>query len=116
MKRIFDILLGLLLLLLLAVPTLIILFTVRLTSQGPSLYWSDRVGMNNVIFSMPKVRTMLNNTPTVATHLLDNSHLHLTKVGSFLRRNSLDELPQLFSVLKGTPGMICLGVTLIGID
>jgi len=101
MKRIFDILLGLPLLLLLAVPTLIILFTVRLTSQGPSLYWSDRVGINNVIFSMPKVRTMLNNTPTVATHLLDNSHLHLTKIGSFLRRSSLDELPQLFSVLKG---------------
>ena len=101
MKRIFDILLGLPLLLLLAAPTLIILFTVRMTSQGPSLYWSDRVGMNNLIFSMPKIRTMLDNTPIVATHLLDNSHLHLTKIGSFLRRTSLDELPQLFSVLKG---------------
>ena len=74
---------------------------VRLTSKGSALYWSDRVGKNNKIFKMPKFRSMLIDTPAVATHLLDNPDAYLTPIGGFLRRSSLDELPQLFSVLKG---------------
>jgi O-antigen biosynthesis protein WbqP len=101
MKRIFDLLLGITLLVLLAIPTLIILITIFLTSKGPLLYWSDRVGKNNKIFNMPKFRSMLIGTPVVATHLMSDAHLHLTLIGGFLRRSSLDELPQLFSVLKG---------------
>jgi len=101
MKRFFDLLLGIIIIPLLAIPALLIFITIRLTSKGPSLYWSDRVGKNNIIFHMPKFRTMRTGTPIVATHLLSNSHLHLTVIGGFLRRSSLDELPQLFSVLKG---------------
>jgi len=74
---------------------------IRLTSRGPSIYWSDRVGKNNVIFKMPKFRTMQINTPAVATHLLKDSNNFITPVGGFLRRTSLDELPQLWSILKG---------------
>ena len=80
---------------------LIIAVLVRITSKGPALYWSDRVGRNNKIFKMPKFRSMLIDTPSVATHLLDNPDSCLTPIGGFLRRSSLDELPQLFSVLKG---------------
>ena len=82
---------------------LIILVTllVKLTSKGPALYWSDRVGARNVIFKMPKFRTMQLGTPTVATHLLANTGQYLTPVGSFLRKSSLDELPQLWSILAG---------------
>ena len=74
---------------------------VKLTSKGPVLYWSDRVGINNGIFRMPKFRTMTLNTPALATHLMKNPDVYLTLVGSFLRRFSLDELPQLYSILKG---------------
>ena len=74
---------------------------IRLTSTGPVLYWSDRVGRNNHIFRMPKFRTMRIDTPTVATHLLPNAKQYLTPVGSFLRKSSLDELPQLWSIIKG---------------
>jgi O-antigen biosynthesis protein WbqP len=101
MKRIFDLLLGIAILVLLATLMLLISITVRLTSKGPSLYWSDRVGKNNKIFKMPKFRSMMTGAPDVATHLLDNPDSYLSPIGGFLRRSSLDELPQLFSVLKG---------------
>ena len=101
MKRIFDLLLGVAILLLLVVLMLLIAIAVRLTSKGPALYWSDRVGKNNKIFRMPKFRSMLIDTHAVATHLLDNPDVHLSPIGGFLRSTSLDELPQLFSVLKG---------------
>ena len=101
MKRIFDLLLGVAILVLLVAPMLLISIAVRLSSKGPALYWSDRVGKNNKIFKMPKFRSMLTDTPAVATHLLDNPDAYLSPIGGFLRRTSLDELPQLFSVLKG---------------
>ena len=101
MKRIFDLLLGVAILVLLVAPMLLISIAVRLSSKGPALYWSDRVGKNNKIFRMPKFRSMLTDTPAVATHLLDNPGAYLSPIGGFLRRSSLDELPQLLSVLKG---------------
>jgi O-antigen biosynthesis protein WbqP len=101
MKRIFDLLLGVAVLVFLVAPLLFISIAVRLSSKGPALYWSDRVGRNNKIFKMPKFRSMLTDTPVVATHLLDNSDSYLSPIGGFLRRSSLDELPQLISVLKG---------------
>jgi O-antigen biosynthesis protein WbqP len=101
MKQIFDLLLGIVILALLVIPMLLIFITVLLSSKGPALYWSDRVGKNNKIFKMPKFRSMLIDTPAVATHLLSNPDSHLSPIGNFLRRSSLDELPQLFSVLKG---------------
>jgi O-antigen biosynthesis protein WbqP len=101
MKRFFDILLGCMGALILFVPLLLIAIAVRSTSKGPVLYWSDRVGRNNVIFKMPKFRSMLVGTPAVATHLLANPSSHLTPIGSFLRKTSLDELPQLWSILAG---------------
>ena len=101
MKQIFDLLLGVAILVLLVVPMLLIFIAVRFSSKGPVLYWSDRVGKNNNIFKMPKFRSMLINTPAVATHLLDNPDAYLSPIGGFLRRSSLDEIPQLFSVLKG---------------
>ena len=107
MKRIFDLLLGVAILVLLVAPMLLISIAVRLSSKGPALYWSDRVGKNNKIFKMPKFRSMLTDTPAVATHLLDNPDAYLSPIGGFLRRTSLDELPQLFSVLKG--GMSFVG-------
>lgn len=82
-------------------PIVVLAIVVRLTSLGPSLYWSERVGKNNLIFKMPKFRTMVIGTPAVATHLLSDPDLHLTVIGGFLRKSSLDELPQLFSVVKG---------------
>jgi len=101
MKRIFDLLLGIAILLLLAAPMLLIAIVVRLTSKGSALYWTDRVGVNNEIFKMPKFRSMLIDTPDVATHLLSSPDSYLSPIGGLLRRSSLDELPQLFSVLKG---------------
>ena len=101
MKRTFDILLGCFAALILFVPVLLVAFAVRMTSQGPALYWSDRVGRNNVIFKMPKFRSMRVGTPAVATHLLADARSHLTPIGSFLRKSSLDELPQLWSILLG---------------
>jgi len=101
MKRIFDLLLGVAIFVFLAVPMLLIAIAIRFSSKGPALYWSDRVGKNNKIFKMPKFRSMLVNTPVVATHLLDNPNAYLAPIGGFLRRSSLDELPQLFLVLKG---------------
>jgi O-antigen biosynthesis protein WbqP len=101
MKRAFDILLGCLAALILFAPVLLVAIAVRLTSKGPALYWSDRVGRNNVIFKMPKFRSMRVGTPAVATHLLADARSHLTPIGSFLRTSSLDELPQLWSILAG---------------
>lgn len=101
MKRITDIFLGVVFLLLVAIPMILTMTAIRLTSKGSAIYWSERVGRNNVIFQMPKFRSMLIETPTVATHLLDHPDSYLTPIGGFLRRYSLDEMPQLFSVLKG---------------
>ena len=101
MKRMFDLLLCLLAGMVLLMPLILVAIAVRLTSKGPALYWSDRVGRNNVIFKMPKFRSMQVGTPAVATHLLGNPAAHLTPIGSFLRKSSLDELPQLWSILVG---------------
>jgi O-antigen biosynthesis protein WbqP len=101
MKRFFDLVLVLFFALIFALPILAVAIIVRLTSSGPALYWSKRVGKSNIIFKMPKFRTMQVGTPAVATHLLSDSGEYLTPVGSFLRKSSLDELPQLWSILVG---------------
>jgi O-antigen biosynthesis protein WbqP len=101
MKRLFDLALALAATTALALPILLLAILVRLTSPGPALYWSDRVGAHNRIFRMPKFRTMRIGTPAVATHLLTNAATYLTPIGGFLRRSSLDELPQLWSILVG---------------
>jgi O-antigen biosynthesis protein WbqP len=85
----------------LAIPFTLVSVLVALTSTGPILYWSDRVGCHNRIFKMPKFRSMQVGTPAVATHLLSNPDTYLTSIGSFLRKSSLDELPQLWSIFKG---------------
>jgi O-antigen biosynthesis protein WbqP len=101
MKRVFDLVVAFAAAAILALPVFTVALAVRLTSPGPALYWSDRVGRNNRIFKMPKFRSMRVGTPAVATHLLENPDQWLTPIGSFLRKNSLDELPQLWSILKG---------------
>lgn len=101
MKRIFDLVLAALAGIFLLLPVLLVALAVRLSSKGPALYWSERVGCGNKIFRMPKFRSMRIGTPAVATHLLDNPEAHLTPIGSFLRKSSLDELPQLWSILAG---------------
>lgn len=101
MKRVLDILLGCLMTLILFVPLVLVAIAVRCSSKGPVLYWSKRIGRNNVIFNMPKFRSMQVSTPAVATHLLPDARSHLTPIGSFLRKSSLDELPQLWSILSG---------------
>lgn len=101
MKKIFDLLLAIVALCILLIPITIVALLVKLTSRGPVVYWSDRVGRHNRIFRMPKFRTMLVGTPAVATHLLSDPKRFLTPIGSFLRKSSLDELPQLWSILRG---------------
>lgn len=101
MKRAFDLLLAIVAAVILCIPFLLVAAAVRVTSPGPVLYWSDRVGVRNRIFRMPKFRTMRIDTPVVATHLLQNPDAWLTPVGGFLRKTSLDELPQLWSILRG---------------
>ena len=101
MKRMFDFFLAVVATLILASPVLLVALMVRLTSPGPALYWSDRVGRHNKIFKMPKFRSMQIGTPAVATHLLADPSAYLTPIGSFLRKSSLDELPQLWSILAG---------------
>lgn len=101
MKRIFDFTAALMLIIIAALPIAVIAVLVRMTSPGPAFYWSDRVGRNNGNFLMPKFRTMRQGSPEKATHLLQNAESYLTPFGSFLRRTSFDELPQLWSVLKG---------------
>ena len=101
LKRLFDLVMASILLCFLSVPFIAVALIVKLTSRGAVIYWSDRVGINNVIFRMPKFRTMRIDTPAVATHLMKNPDIYLTPIGSFLRKFSLDELPQLYSILKG---------------
>ena len=101
MKRLFDLMLAVIAGFLVIGPFLLLWFAIRLTSEGPGLYWSERVGRGNVIFKMPKFRSMCDGTPTVATHLLGDPTTYLTPIGSFLRKSSLDELPQLWSILRG---------------
>jgi len=101
MKRLFDLILAVIAIVILFFPIIIVAFLVRLTSKGPALYWSDRIGVNNSIFKMPKFRSMKVGTPAVATHLLKDSENILTPIGDFLRKSSLDELPQLWCILKG---------------
>jgi O-antigen biosynthesis protein WbqP len=100
-KRLFDIVLALMAGVILLLPLLLTALLVKLSSRGPALYWSDRVGRYNSIFKMPKFRSMRVGTPALATHLLNNPEAWLTPVGGFLRRSSLDELPQLWSILCG---------------
>lgn len=106
MKRIFDLSVSLLALLLLIIPIIVVAVIVKLTSEGPSLYWSNRVGKDNIIFRMPKFRTMQVGTPAVATHLLTNPDAFLTPIGGFLRKSSLDELPQLWNIIKGDMSLV----------
>ena len=101
MKRSFDLLIALIAAAILLLPGLLVAAAVKLTSPGPVLYWSQRVGRHNVLFDMPKFRTMKTGTPVVATHLLANANSALTPIGSFLRKSSLDEIPQLYSILRG---------------
>lgn len=105
-KRTFDIVASLALFAVLGVPMLVIAAAVKLTSRGPVLYWSQRVGRNNVLFPMPKYRSMRIDTPEVATHLLSDSRSWITPLGRFLRASSLDELPQLWSVLVGHMSLV----------
>ena len=106
MKRLFDITLSFLAGVILLIPTILVAIAVRLTSKGPALYWSDRVGRLNQIFKMPKFRTMRVDTPAVATHLMSDPTIYLTPIGAFLRKSSLDELPQLWSILVGDMSFI----------
>jgi O-antigen biosynthesis protein WbqP len=105
-KRIFDLILTLVLLVLLSIPMLVIAVLIKLMSKGPALFLTDRVGVNNGIFKMAKFRTMKLNTPQVATHLMEDPEKYLIPGGGFLRKYSLDELPQLFNVLKGNMGFV----------
>ena len=101
MKRIFDLFLALTACVVLALPIIVVAAAVKLTSRGPALYWSDRIGRHNRIFRMPKFRSMRVDTPAVATHLLKDPKIYLTPIGSFLRKSSLDEFPQIWSILAG---------------
>jgi O-antigen biosynthesis protein WbqP len=101
MKRLFDVILASLLLAIFCIPMAIISAVIRIGSQGPALYWSDRIGKDNAIFKMPKFRSMRQGTPAMATHLLNDAEQCVTPIGKILRRSSLDELPQLLSVIKG---------------
>jgi len=101
MKRLFDLFLAAVVALILVLPCVFLAILIKMTSPGPVLYWSDRVGRHNTIFKMPKFRSMRVGTPAVATHLLSNPENFLTPIGSFLRKSSLDELPQLWSIIKG---------------
>ena len=105
-KRIFDLLVSLLAFILFSIPMLLVAIAVKLTSSGPILYWSERVGRNNKIFRMPKFRTMRVNTPLLPTHLLQNANTFITPIGSFLRKSSLDELPQLFCIILGHMSLV----------
>ncbi|MEY3511217.1 MAG: hypothetical protein RI914_1816 [Pseudomonadota bacterium] len=101
MKRLFDLVLAIPLAVLLAVPVALIALAIRWNSPGPAIYWSDRVGRHNRLFKMPKFRSMRTDTPAVATHLLKNPDQYITSVGRWLRHTSLDEVPQLWSILVG---------------
>jgi O-antigen biosynthesis protein WbqP len=100
-KRVFDLVFSIFLLAIFCLPIVFIALSISITSKGPILYWSNRIGQKNKTFKMPKFRSMRIDTPAVATHLLSNPEQWLTPIGSFLRRSSLDELPQLWSIFKG---------------
>jgi O-antigen biosynthesis protein WbqP len=106
LKRLFDLIVGGCAVIVLSLLLVLLALLVKLTSKGPALYWSDRVGKNNVIFKMPKFRTMRVDTPSVATHLLSNPSAYLTPIGPMLRKSSLDELPQLWCILKGEMSLV----------
>jgi O-antigen biosynthesis protein WbqP len=106
MKRIFDLIVVVCSVFVFLLPMMLVAIAVLLTSKGSPIYWSDRVGRNNIIFKMPKFRTMRIETPAVATHLLSNPETYLTPIGSFLRKTSLDELPQLWSILVGNMSLV----------
>ena len=106
MKRMLDLLVTLVAVVIFAIPMILVGLAVRFTSRGPILYWSDRVGRNNVIFAMPKFRTMRVDTPVFHTHLLADASSYLTPIGSFLRKSSLDELPQLWCILIGDMSLV----------
>lgn len=106
MKRLFDLCVSLSATIVLIIPIAFVAILVKLTSKGPVLYWSDRVGKDNVIFRMPKFRSMNVGTPALATHLLLNPNAHLTPIGSFLRKSSLDELPQLWNIIRGDMSLV----------
>jgi len=101
MKRLFDLVIAIVLVVVLLAPLLLLAVLILITSKGAILYWSDRVGRKNKIFKMPKFRSMRVDTPVVATHLLSDPDMYLSPIGDFLRRTSLDELPQIWSILKG---------------
>jgi O-antigen biosynthesis protein WbqP len=106
MKRVLDLLLAVIASVIFFIPLCLLAALVKATSKGPVLYWSDRVGRNNRIFSMPKLRTMRVDTPVVATHLLSDPHTFLTPVGGFLRKSSLDEIPQLWCIVRGDMSVV----------
>jgi len=106
MKRLFDFLSALIIVVIIIAPSLIIALLIKITSNGTILFWSKRIGVNNKIFLMPKFRTMKQDTPDVATHLLKDPDQFLTSIGPFLRRTSLDEIPQLYSVLLGDMSLV----------
>lgn len=106
MKRMLDLLVTLVAVFIFAIPMILVGLAVRFTSRGPILYWSDRVGCNNVVFAMPKFRTMRVDTPVLPTHLLADASSYLTPIGSFLRKSSLDELPQLWCILNGDMSLV----------
>ena len=101
MKRTLDVFLALVVLVVFTVPLIVLALVIKLTSRGPIIYWSDRVGKDNRLFQMPKLRSLRIDTPQVATHLLTSPEQWYTPIGAFLRKSSLDELPQLWSILKG---------------
>ena len=106
MKRLFDLSFSIILFIALIIPMILIAILTKLTSRGPIIFWSDRVGINNKVFQMPKFRTMIIETPSVASHLLKNPSSYLSPIGGFLRSSSLDELPQLISVLRGDMSIV----------
>jgi O-antigen biosynthesis protein WbqP len=106
MKRIFDIILSLVSLFLLFIPMVFIAIAIKLTSRGPIMHWSSRIGKNNKLFLMPKFRTMYVGAPDLPTHLLEKPDKYVTGIGSFLRKTSLDELPQLLSIVKGDMSIV----------
>tara|TARA_B100000787_G_C16171083_1_gene286538 strand:- start:135 stop:695 length:561 start_codon:yes stop_codon:yes gene_type:complete len=101
MKRIFDLIFALLLCIVLLIPMILIAISIRLDSRGPAIYWSKRVGRKDRIFNMPKFRSMRLGTPEIATHIIEDPDVYISSIGGFLRQYSLDEIPQLFSILKG---------------
>ena len=106
MKRLFDIIITVIFFILFLIPMIFIVVAIKITSPGPLFFWSDRIGQRNLVFKMPKFRTMLIETPLIATHLMQSPEKYLSPVGKILRRSSLDEIPQLWCVFKGDMSLI----------